>query len=62
MLAFVRKCHNFVPVGIEDVLLAASKISMDLTWEQCILRDVGSSGVVVQWQEQKPNTADYYQG
>lgn len=42
----------------EDVMFAASKVRMDLTRQQRILRDVRVAGIAVQWQEQQPDDTD----
>ena len=54
------KCHDLMPVGVEDVLLATSKVCMYLTGKQRILRYVGISGVFVHRQHKQPDDADEY--
>ena len=47
VLWLVCKRDNFMPVSIEYVLLATSKVRMNLARKQCVLRYVGISRVFI---------------
>lgn len=51
MLFVVRQRLHFMLVRSKDVLLAAAKVGVDLSWQERIFRDVGESRIVVQWQQ-----------
>jgi len=45
-------------VRAEDILFRAREVRVNTTGEECVFGYIGVSGVLVEWQEEKPRYAD----
>ena len=46
-------------VGAKDILIASAKVRVHLARKKRVFRDIGSSRVLVEGQEEEPCDADY---
>lgn len=56
MRQFVQQV-DLLPVRSKDIVLASTKIRMDLAGQDGVFGDVRLTGVFVQWQDEEPRYA-----
>lgn len=58
-MSFPCEILNLVLVGIEDILLATTKVRVDLAREKGVLRDVRVPRILIQGKQKKPGNANH---